>query len=181
MADTPAVDVALPRLLALLREAGVPFKVVGGLAVIHHGYVRLTRDIDVIVDSDARPRVDPLPEGCEFVWDRPSRMRDEPTGVLVYLLHSGAPLARRPEHVFPRPQDIEASPRDPDYIGLAPLIELKLLAGRRQDEADVVELLKRLDDAEYLRVEAAVARSSRPFLAQLRDEALDELRTDDRY
>lgn len=32
-----------------LNEAGVPFLVVGGIAVVHHGYGRLTHDIDLVV------------------------------------------------------------------------------------------------------------------------------------
>ncbi len=41
------------KLLADLSAAGVDFAVVGGVAVIANGYVRLTEDLDIIV-SDAR-------------------------------------------------------------------------------------------------------------------------------
>ena len=40
-------------LLALLRDAGVVFRIVGGVAVLHHGYARTTEDIDVLVAADA--------------------------------------------------------------------------------------------------------------------------------
>ncbi len=141
MADVPAVDEALPDLLAALRESGIPFKVVGGLAVIHHGYRRLTEDIDIIIDATERHRIDPFPDGS-FRWERRNRLIHEPTDVRVDVLESGEALARRPDHVFPRPQDMAASPRDGEYVDLLPLVRLKLLAGRRQDEADVVALLK---------------------------------------
>lgn len=39
-------------LIVGLNEAGVRYLVVGGLAVIAHGYTRLTQDIDVILDLD---------------------------------------------------------------------------------------------------------------------------------
>jgi len=35
-----------------LNEAGVPFVVVGGLAVVVHGYGRLTQDLDLVVRLD---------------------------------------------------------------------------------------------------------------------------------
>jgi predicted nucleotidyltransferase len=36
-------------ILAHLNNAGVDFVVIGGWAVIAHGYVRATRDVDVLV------------------------------------------------------------------------------------------------------------------------------------
>ena len=45
------------KLLVLLADAGVDFVLVGGLAVALQGYVRLTEDVDVLVDaSDANIR-----------------------------------------------------------------------------------------------------------------------------
>ena len=43
-------------LLRTLREDGVEFVVVGGLAVAAHGYVRATKDIDVVPRPDADNR-----------------------------------------------------------------------------------------------------------------------------
>lgn len=42
----------LPRLLQALTEAGVEFVVVGGLAVIAHGYQRVTTDLDICYARD---------------------------------------------------------------------------------------------------------------------------------
>lgn len=39
------------KLLVLLAEAGVDFIVVGGIAVSIQGYVRLTEDVDILVDD----------------------------------------------------------------------------------------------------------------------------------
>jgi hypothetical protein len=41
-----------------LQEAEIRYMVVGGLAVIAHGYVRLTKDLDLVLDlsSEALPR-----------------------------------------------------------------------------------------------------------------------------
>ncbi len=42
---------ALATLQALARKEGIPLAIVGGLAAIHHGYERSTKDIDVVVRS----------------------------------------------------------------------------------------------------------------------------------
>lgn len=62
-----------------LNESGVPFVVVGGLAVVAHGYGRQTQDIDLVVPLDSvtvpllfralaslgyAPRVPVTPEQC---------------------------------------------------------------------------------------------------------------------
>ena len=38
------------KLLVILAEAGVGFVVVGGVAVTLHGYVRLTEDVDILIE-----------------------------------------------------------------------------------------------------------------------------------
>ena len=151
-------------------------RIVGGLAVHHHGWRRFTEDVEVVVDDAALDRLDEALPAHGFVRESKSRIRHQPTGVRVDVLVSGTPLARRPEVSFPRPQDIEPSPEDPEVAALRPLVWLKLLAGRRRDETDVVELLKRVDDGVYLELEAGLPADLRPLVAQLRDEALEELR-----
>jgi hypothetical protein len=54
--------------------------------------------------------------------------------------------------------------------------ELELAAGRHQDLADVVGLLRDLDEVAYHHVEAAVDVSQRAQLASLWDDALEERR-----
>ncbi len=46
------MEPSFEKLLALLAEAGVAFVLVGGVAVTIQGYVRLTEDVDVLVDDD---------------------------------------------------------------------------------------------------------------------------------
>lgn len=45
------MEASFEKLLALLAESGVRFIVVGGVAVAIQGYVRLTEDIDILVDN----------------------------------------------------------------------------------------------------------------------------------
>lgn len=174
--DLPAVDVALADVRKLLHAAGVPFKLVGGLAVVHHGYPRTTEDIDVLIERPFDPEALPsLLASNGFSQSSPNRLVHASTAVRVDLLVAGSPLPRAGAGTYPSPTELAASPRDPDVVGLAGLLELKLRAGRHRDEADVVELLKRLDEARYIEVEASVDRARRSRLAELRRDALEEM------
>jgi hypothetical protein len=46
------MEPSFEKLLGLLAEAGIHFVVVGGIAVTLQGYVRLTEDIDLLVDAE---------------------------------------------------------------------------------------------------------------------------------
>jgi len=46
------MEPSFEKLLVLLANAGVGFVVVGGIAVTLHGYVRLTEDVDLLVDDN---------------------------------------------------------------------------------------------------------------------------------
>lgn len=47
------MEPSFEKLLVLLAERGVQFVVVGGIAVTLHGYVRLTEDVDLLVEDSA--------------------------------------------------------------------------------------------------------------------------------
>ena len=174
--NLPPVEAALPAIVGLLRNAGVAFKLVGGIAVVHHGYARTTEDIDVLVEATAPAKLHGASLSAhDFELVSPTRLRHVPTGVVVDLLIAGSPLPRAGAGAYPGPEWLAASPRDEAVVGLGGLVDLKLRAGRHRDLADVVELLKRLDEAGYTEVEAGAARELRPLLASLRRDALEEL------
>ncbi len=50
-ASSSKVAKALATLKDLSRKEGIAMAIVGGLAAIHHGYQRFTKDIDVVVDN----------------------------------------------------------------------------------------------------------------------------------
>jgi hypothetical protein len=176
--ELPPVDVALGELRKLLEDAGVAFRLVGGVAVVHHGYARTTEDLDVLVASDAPPRIDAHLASHGFERTSAARLRHVPTGVRVDLLVEGTPLPRDATRAYPSPDTLGQSPRDPHVTSLRGLVELKLRSHRHRDLADVVELLKRLDEPRYTEVEATIDRSLRPELASLRRDALEELGTE---
>lgn len=173
--DLPAVDVALADLERLLVASGVGFKLVGGLAVVHHGYSRTTEDIDVLVEATGPTRLEPKLAAFGFERSGKQGLRHLATGVRVDLLIAGTPMPRTGSGTYPSPDELPASPRDQAVVGLPGLLELKLRSARHRDKADVVELLKRLDEGHYIEVEAAIARELRPALAALRRDAIEEL------
>jgi hypothetical protein len=170
-----AVDTALPAVRKLLGEAQAPFKLVGGLAVVHHGYLRATEDIDVLIDPAALDRVDALLDTHGFVREARDRLRHIATNVRVDLLLGGSPMPRPGAPVYPMPQRTAGAADEPTVIAMAPLCALKLHARRHQDLADVVALLKNMDDAAYTDLEASLDADLRPLLWQLRRDALEEL------
>jgi hypothetical protein len=174
--SAPAIDAALPASRALLAAAGARFKYVGGVAVVHHGYVRTTDRIDVLVDAPSVAKICDLAPAHGFVVEWPARLRHVASQVTIDLLVAGAPMPRAVPSTptYPDPDDLAGSENDPTIVGLSPLCELKLRAHRHRDLADIVELLGPLDDGHYLLVEAGVARELRPELAALRDDALEE-------
>ena len=93
---TAEVDVALPAVRELFHAAGVPFRFVGGVAVVHHGYVRTTEDIDVLVEVSRLNALDEEQlESHGFRRLSRARLEHEASGVRVDLLISRDPVPRR--------------------------------------------------------------------------------------
>ena len=176
--ELPVVDQGLAALRGLLAEAGVPHALVGGVAVLHHGYVRATRDLDLLLSRSDLPRLEPLLDRHGFARTAANRLHHRSSGVDVDLLFAGEARPRPGTPPYPSPLELGRSAREPDVVDLPALLDLKLTAARHQDLADVVALLKALDEAGYLAAEAALRSELRPELARLRRDALDELALD---
>jgi hypothetical protein len=133
------VDETLARVGGILRDAGIPFAVAGGFAVIEHGYERFTKDVDLLVYAGDLSRAMKALRAAGFRGVRTpigARMHDERTNVDVDLLGTSfegdeRALARssRARRLLP-------------VIPVEHLILMKLETGRIQDDADVVALLK---------------------------------------
>jgi predicted nucleotidyltransferase len=147
-----------------LHAAGVPFLVVGGIAVVAHGYGRQTQDVDLVVPLDERsvsrlfaalaslgyaPRI---PVTAEQMADAATRSRwIAERGMTVLAFHSEA-HRETPIDVFVRePFDFESEHARAMTAEIAPgvairfprlesLVRMKEAAGRPQDLADVAEL-----------------------------------------
>jgi hypothetical protein len=148
-----AVHRSLRRLAGKLDQLGIPYAVVGGMAVATHGYARTTVDVDVLVRPDDLPRLHGALDGLGY---RPpfagSRdLRDTETGVRIEFLIAGEfPGDGRPKPVaFPDPASTGVDIEGIRFLALERLIELKLASGlshpgRLKDLADVQELIRAL-------------------------------------
>ena len=102
---------ALATLQALARKEGIPLAIVGGVAAIHHGYQRFTRDIDVVVQSghlDMLTRVAPH-YGIKVICNDPKGWHK--------LQCEGVPIDVVPEGRKPR-NDAPAAIPGPRQLGV---------------------------------------------------------------
>jgi predicted nucleotidyltransferase len=151
-------------LVRTLNDAGVRFIVVGGIAVIAHGYGRNTRDVDLVIQL----RSDPITKAFAALQTlgyyprvpitaaqfadaklRAEWMRDKEMRVLNF--HSDAHPETPVDIFISEPFDFEeewrralvqeSAPGVPVHIlRLESLLRMKAEAGRGQDLADIDEL-----------------------------------------
>ncbi len=121
---------------AIMHRAGVNGAVIGGVAVVLHGHVRTTVDVDVFVSDPPEPFADAL-KAAGFDFDA-TRKEFVKSGVPVHLVF--VDQVRRP------PTDrIELD--GVTTVSLEDLIDMKLRSGasnplRAQDLADVIGLIR---------------------------------------
>jgi hypothetical protein len=145
----------LRRLGARLEEAGLTYAVVGGMALVAHGYRRFTEDVDVLMTPEALDRFKDEFVGLGYVpaFAAASKsFRDTQTGVKVEVLITGEyPGDGKPKPVsFPDPAEARIKREGLWVITLEKLIEMKLASGlsaphRLKDLSDVEEMIDRLN------------------------------------
>lgn len=130
-AVAPPVVNALEVSLDALEDRGIPYLLIGGLAVVAHGYVRATKDVDFLVGDQAfthhRSGLVTLKAGMPF------RVGDVPVDLMGIPVNF-SPTAR--EHLG------RILARGPGLVPLEDLLYLKLVFNRPRDQADVVGLLQ---------------------------------------
>ena len=173
----------LERICAALREAGIPYALVGGQAVAvwvatrDPAAVRTTKDVDLLLARADLPRARAAALAAGFDYfevlgvgmflDR----RNPNPRAGVHLVWSGERV--RPEHEFPAPTVEQRGPiAGPfDVISLDGLVRMKLQANRDQDRVhlrDLIDvglvgrsLLGRLPPALAVRLEPLLAELGR--------------------
>ena len=145
---------ALKKIANKLREIGIDYAVVGGMALFQHGYRRFTDDIDLLVTPEGLKEIHRYLDGLGYLppFRGSKNLRDTEHGVKIEFLVSGEfPGDGKPKPVaFPRPDSVTVEIDGIRYISLPALIELKLASGmtnseRMKDLADVIELIMALD------------------------------------
>ena len=156
------------RMLTALREAGVRFVLVGGMAAILHGDVGVTLDLDVVPDREpenldrlanalrtlgARIRTESVPEGLAFDCSGPFLRNLAPDSILNLTTQAGdLDLTFRPSgtqgYADLRRDAIEIEAAEGVRIlvaSLADVIRSKEAAGREKDRLALPRLRRLLD------------------------------------
>ena len=147
-------DKGLEVLKTLSQKEGIPIAIVGGMAAIHHGYERLTRDIDVVVAQkhlDTILRVAPK-YGIKVIWHDPQgwhKLSFE--GVRIEIVPEGGKAKKDAPTTIPGPKQLGVAAGS-DYANLEGWVETKLSSGRGLDRADVIQVLKRIDSKTIAKV-----------------------------
>jgi hypothetical protein len=145
------VHQTLRRISQRLTQLGIPYAVVGGMAMFAHGFRRFTEDVDILVTRESMDRILAELEGLGYVQPpgTSTKLRDAANGVRIeFLIAGGFPGDGKPKAVsFPDPDRVAIEIDDVRYVGLHTLLELKLASGmsaphRMKDLADVQELIK---------------------------------------
>jgi hypothetical protein len=143
---------ALASLRADLEREGIPFAVIGALALRQHGYTRFTEDIDIVTTPEGLRVLHERLVGRGLVPRGPGlrkKLRDTVHRVNVDVIQSGE-HAGSPDSpvVYPDPTSeafaVEAG--GVRYATLEALVTFKIGSGvwgkRPRDLADVIELVK---------------------------------------
>jgi hypothetical protein len=145
------VFLALQKISTRLNELGIPYAIVGGMALFRHGYRRFTEDVDVLVAKEDLKKIHANLDGLGYLppHRHSKNLRDTELAVRIeFLTTGGYPGDGKPKPVaFPDPRESRIETDGIAYINLPKLIELKLASGmtdpgRLRDLADVREVLK---------------------------------------
>lgn len=147
----------LLKIVRCLNDANIDYGLVGGLAVAVHGYVRATRDIDILIRhydlAEARNALLPIGYDLDagiFKFDQGTETEtqlfrvsraDGPTLTTLDLMLVTPIL----EQVWNAREIVKAYDTEIKVVSKAALIKMKELAGRYQDLADVESLRKIAD------------------------------------
>ncbi len=176
-----AVHKSLYRIAKRLDDLGIPYAVAGGMALVAHGYIRTTDDVDILVSPDSLDRIHENLAGLGYlpVFQGSRNLRDTQSGVRTEFLLTGQfPGDGKPKPVaFPDPAAVAVEKDGIRYVNLKCLIELKLASGmtnpaRAKDIGDAQELIR------VLNLPADFADQLNPFVQQRYAELWTALQND---
>jgi hypothetical protein len=140
------VHKTMRRLARRLKRASIPYAVIGGMAVHLHGHHQATGDVDVLLTragfSDFRERFVPKKYGT--VPNRPRWFVDLANEIRVSIRVTGSfPGSGEPGPIaFPSPEQVSETIPNIRVVNFRTLVQLKLAAGRYQDLAEVISLIR---------------------------------------
>jgi hypothetical protein len=161
------VQRALEKLARLLDAAGIPYAIVGGMALNAYGYQRVTVDVDVLLTREGLEEFKARHLGLGYLQRSAGSngLQDTENGVPIDVVLAGDyPGDGHPKPVaFPDPAVAAVRGERIALLPLPRLLELKLASGmtvphRLRDLADVLELVR------ILGLTADFAESLAPFV-----------------
>jgi predicted nucleotidyltransferase len=150
-------------ILRSLNDANVRYLIVGGLAVVAHGYVRATVDLDIVLQlkgANALKAMQALKEigyeplipvdAADFADEKKRQVWRDEKHMIVFQMRHSRPESTRLDIFVEEPfsfdeeyerafWDTVANVRAP-FLRYDELIRLKRASGRPQDLADIAEL-----------------------------------------
>jgi len=171
--------------LEFLREAmgreGIPFALIGALAMRHHGYTRFTEDIDILTTREGLDRIHERLVGRGLLPRAPGlrkKLRQTQYKVNIDVIAAGENAGSNESPIlFPSPEGEGFIEREGIRVAsLETLIALKLTSGvwasRLKDLADVQELIRAngLDEGFANRLPPPLRPAFQDLLDRLRRE-----------
>jgi len=162
---------ALQAIARQLNDSGVRYIIVGGMAVVAHGYGRMTFDVDIVIKLDQRnilhafsalaragyrPRVPVTPEQFADATTRESLIKDK--GMMVLNLWSDLYRDTAVDIFVSEPFDFEHAEKvslcetledgtPVRFADIPTLIQMKRVAGREKDLDDIRHLEMLADES----------------------------------
>lgn len=145
------VHKALEKLVRALDREGIPYAIIGAMALNEFGYRRVTVDVDVLLTAEGLASLRSATLGRGYVEKFPGSrgLRDPELGVDIDVVLAGSyPGDGLPKPVaFPNPATSAERGARIALLPLAMLLELKLASGmtaphRLKDLADVLEVIR---------------------------------------
>jgi len=155
-------------IVGALNDAEARYLIVGGLAVVAHGYPRLTVDLDIVLNlkrenvlraMNALEQIGYRPlvpvAGAQFADEETRRTWREEKNMIVFQMHNPDPRSTRLDLFVTEPFDFDKEYAQAEWLHVAgipsPVLRIETLmamkeeAGRPKDLGDVGELKKLLD------------------------------------
>jgi hypothetical protein len=163
------VQRARNKVARLLSEDGIPYALIGAMALNAYGYERVTVDVDLLLTAEGLENFKKRHLGFGYVQKLPGSkgLRDTENGVNIDVFLAGEyPGDRLPKPVaFPDPARAAVRGENLALLPLPRLIELKLASGmtaphRLKDLADVIEVIR------ILKLPAELVEELHPYVRE---------------
>jgi hypothetical protein len=173
------VHKSMRRLVKRLERAGIPYAIVGGMALKAHRYRRTTADVDVLLTAEGFAEFKRVfvPKNYTTYPQRSRRFVDRANTVNVDVLITGKfPGSGKPgPFAYPDPEQVSETIDKTQVVDLPTLVQLKLAARRYKDFGDVVELIR------FNNLDESFADRLHPSVRGDYIECLEEKRREDEY